>query len=78
MAACSACAAALLPPPPSLLHLLVTPPMLPCHTCRNGPGKFQVGSDKLGHPYDADGLILSIAFKDGGAYFRSRFVRTAE
>ena len=45
---------------------------------RNGPGKFAVGSDKVQHPYDGDGLILSIAIRDGKAFFRSRFVKTAE
>ena len=45
---------------------------------RNGPGKFTVGSDKVQHPYDGDGLILSIAIRDGKAFFRSRFVKTAE
>lgn len=45
---------------------------------RNGPGKFQIGDDKVEHPYDADGIIASIAFRDGCAYFRSRFVETRE
>lgn len=45
---------------------------------RNGPGKFQIGSDKVGHPYDGDGLVLAISFNNGSAFFRSRFVRTAE
>lgn len=37
-----------------------------------------MGADKISHPYDGDGLILSIAFRGGRAHFRSRFVRTAE
>ena len=45
---------------------------------RNGPGRFSVGGEAFQHPYDGDGLILSIAFQDGRAFFRSRFVRTAE
>ncbi|EFN55590.1 hypothetical protein CHLNCDRAFT_134121 [Chlorella variabilis] len=45
---------------------------------RNGPGKFTVGTDKVAHPYDGDGLILSITFRDGRAFFHSHFVRTAE
>ncbi|KAL4425965.1 hypothetical protein ABPG75_009981 [Micractinium tetrahymenae] len=46
---------------------------------RNGPGRFTVGQDPIDHPYDGDGLVLSIAFPgDGRAFFRSRFVRTAE
>ncbi|KAG2441768.1 hypothetical protein HXX76_003381 [Chlamydomonas incerta] len=28
------------------------------------------------HNFDGDGMILSLAFKDGRAYFRNRFVRT--
>ncbi len=38
----------------------------------------EIGDAVIDHPYDADGLVCSIAFKDGRAYFRSRFVRTAE
>ncbi len=30
------------------------------------------------HPYDGDGLVLSIAFNNGKAFLRSRFVRSAE
>lgn len=45
---------------------------------RNGPGRFSVGGEPFQHPYDGDGLILSIAFKDGRAFFRSRFVCTSE
>lgn len=49
-----------------------------CRPRRNGPGKFKVGGQELGHPYDGDGLIHSIAFKAGRAYCRARFVQTAE
>lgn len=45
---------------------------------RNGPGKFKVGGQEIGHPYDGDALITSVAFKDGRAFCRSRFVQTAE
>lgn len=45
---------------------------------RNGPNKFNIGGEALGHPYDGDGFVGSVAIKDGAAYFRSRFVKTAE
>ncbi|MEW5313269.1 MAG: hypothetical protein WDW38_004853 [Sanguina aurantia] len=43
---------------------------------RNGPG-LQV--DRPGHQrhtFDGDGMLLSMAFKDGKAFFRNRYVRT--
>lgn len=46
---------------------------------RNGPGRFNVGGQPIDHPYDGDGMVLSVSFPgDGRAFFRSRFVRTAE
>ncbi|KAG7675184.1 hypothetical protein Ndes2526B_g08043 [Nannochloris sp. 'desiccata'] len=45
---------------------------------RNGPGKFTLGGKRIPHPYDGDGLVASIAFKNGTAFFRSRFVQTPE
>ncbi len=45
---------------------------------RNGPGKFSLGKERIPHPYDGDGLVASIAFKDGTAFLRSRFVQTPE
>lgn len=45
---------------------------------RNGPGKFRVGDEEIVHPYDGDGLVASIAFRNGRAFFRSRFVETRE
>jgi len=41
---------------------------------RNGPNDFA----KVDHPYDADGFLASLTFEDGRAFFRSRFVETAE
>lgn len=41
---------------------------------RNGPNGFA----NVDHPYDADGFIASLSFEDGRAFFRSRFVQTAE
>jgi all-trans-8'-apo-beta-carotenal 15,15'-oxygenase len=45
---------------------------------RNGPGRFSIGTTPIDHPYDGDGLVASLAFKKGKAYFRSRFVSTPE
>lgn len=45
---------------------------------RNGPGRFGVGGQPYAHPYDGGGFVFSVAFKEGHAFFRSRFVRTAE
>ncbi|MBD2258201.1 carotenoid oxygenase family protein [Pseudanabaena sp. FACHB-2040] len=43
---------------------------------RNGPGLLDVGGYPVKHPFDGDGLINSIAFKQGRAFFRSRYIRT--
>ncbi|MGF1512460.1 MAG: carotenoid oxygenase family protein [Elainellaceae cyanobacterium] len=43
---------------------------------RNGPGLLDVGGDRIHHPFDGDGMICAIAFKDGKAHFRNRYVRT--
>ncbi|MDY6938510.1 MAG: carotenoid oxygenase family protein [Cyanobacteriota bacterium] len=43
---------------------------------RNGPGLLEVAGQPLHHPFDGDGMICSIAFKDGRAHFKNRFVRT--
>jgi all-trans-8'-apo-beta-carotenal 15,15'-oxygenase len=44
---------------------------------RNGPGLLDIHGHPVKHPFDGDGLICSIALRDGQAYFRNRFVRTA-
>eukprot|EP00873_Tetraselmis_striata_P027968 jgi/Tetstr1/448232/TSEL_035520.t1 len=55
------------------------PPELEGTYIRNGPGKLDVGGrDRVAHPFDADGLVMSIAIRDGRAFFRSRFIETAE
>lgn len=41
---------------------------------RNGPNGFWA----VDHPYDADGFIAALTLKEGKAWFRSRFVSTAE
>lgn len=43
---------------------------------RNGPGLLDVNGQRLHHPFDGDGMIARIAFADGRAHFRNRFVRT--
>jgi all-trans-8'-apo-beta-carotenal 15,15'-oxygenase len=43
---------------------------------RNGPGRLDVKGQPFGHPFDGDGMIVSLAFRDGRAFFRNRFVRT--
>ncbi|EKX55182.1 hypothetical protein GUITHDRAFT_98962 [Guillardia theta CCMP2712] len=44
---------------------------------RNGPGKFELGTNKLQHPLDGDGLVSAFTFAgDGTCLLRSRFVRT--
>ncbi|KAK9834272.1 hypothetical protein WJX81_002370 [Elliptochloris bilobata] len=45
---------------------------------RNGPGVFTIGGQELAHPFDGHGLVVSIAFRGGRAFMRSRFVRTEE
>lgn len=44
---------------------------------RNGPGLLEVDGQRIHHPFDGDGMISAIAFSNGRAYFRNRFVRTA-
>lgn len=43
---------------------------------RNGPGLFEVNGQKNHHPFDGDGMVCAIAFDQGRAHFRNRFVRT--
>ena len=43
---------------------------------RNGPGLLDIGGHRIRHPFDGDGMISSIAFQQGKAYYRNRFVRT--
>ena len=39
---------------------------------------FDVAGRPVSHPFDGQGLMASIAIKGGQAYFRSRYVQTAE
>ena len=43
---------------------------------RNGPGLLEVNGQRLHHPFDGDGMVCAIAFNQGRAHFRNRFVRT--
>jgi all-trans-8'-apo-beta-carotenal 15,15'-oxygenase len=43
---------------------------------RNGPGKLDVNGTPLQHPFDGDGMVCAITFKDSKATFRNRYVRT--
>lgn len=52
------------------------PPELNGTLFRNGPGLSDVNGQPIAHPFDGDGMIVKIAFKNGRAYFSNRFVRT--
>jgi len=43
---------------------------------RNGHAKYEVGKDKIMHPFDADGLVSAITIRNGRCIFRNRFVAT--
>lgn len=43
---------------------------------RNGPGLLDINGQPYRHPFDGDGMICAIAFSNGRAHFRNRFVRT--
>lgn len=44
---------------------------------RNGPGLLDVNGERIHHPFDGDGMISAIAFRNGHAHFRNRHIRTA-
>ena len=52
------------------------PPELHGTLFRNGPGMLDVHGQPIHHPFDGDGMICAIAFDEGRAHFRNRFVRT--
>jgi len=43
---------------------------------RNGPGLLDVNGQRIHHPFDGDGMICAIAFDQGCAHFRNRYIRT--
>jgi len=53
------------------------PPDIEGTLYRNGPGLLEVAGHPIKHPFDGDGLISRIAFRQGQAFYRSRYVRTA-
>jgi all-trans-8'-apo-beta-carotenal 15,15'-oxygenase len=52
------------------------PPELNGTLFRNGPGLLDVNGQGLHHPWDGDGIICAIAFSQGQAHFRNRFIET--
>jgi len=45
---------------------------------RNGPGRSSRGGVEYGHPFDGDGFLQRLEFRDGRARYCARFVRTRE
>ncbi|GAX74565.1 hypothetical protein CEUSTIGMA_g2014.t1 [Chlamydomonas eustigma] len=52
------------------------PPELEGTYFRNGPGLHVTSEVCQRHTFDGDGMVFSVAFKDGHAFFRNKFVRT--
>jgi all-trans-8'-apo-beta-carotenal 15,15'-oxygenase len=52
------------------------PPQLHGTLFRNIPAMLDVNGHQLRHPFDADGMVCAIAFSEGRAHFRNRYVRT--
>ncbi|HEY9666380.1 MAG TPA: carotenoid oxygenase family protein [Coleofasciculaceae cyanobacterium] len=52
------------------------PPELNGTLFRNGPGLLDIFGRPIHHPFDGDGMVCAIAFSNGRAHFRNRFVRT--
>ncbi len=45
---------------------------------RNGPGRFGVGNHQYSHPFDGDGMVSRISFKNGRVSYRNSYVKTQE
>lgn len=43
---------------------------------RNGPGRLDINSQPIHHPFDGDGMACAIAFQNGRAHFRNRYIQT--
>ncbi|NES78386.1 MULTISPECIES: carotenoid oxygenase family protein [unclassified Okeania] len=43
---------------------------------RNGPGLLDINGQAIAHPFDGDGMVCAIGFKNGRAHFRNSFVKT--
>lgn len=52
------------------------PPQLTGTLFRNGPGLFDINGQPIHHPFDGDGMVCAIAFQNGRAHFRNRYIRT--
>ncbi len=52
------------------------PPELHGTLFRNGPGLLDVNGQPIHHPFDGDGMVCAIAFRNGRAHFRNRMVRS--
>jgi all-trans-8'-apo-beta-carotenal 15,15'-oxygenase len=52
------------------------PPELNGTLFRNGPGLMDINGQPIAHPFDGDGMVVKIAFKNGRSHFSNRFVRT--
>ncbi|MEM1254737.1 MAG: carotenoid oxygenase family protein [Cyanobacteria bacterium P01_H01_bin.21] len=52
------------------------PPELQGTLFRNGVGRLDVNGQKIGHPFDGDGMVCAITFNQGRAHFKNRYVRT--
>ncbi len=44
---------------------------------RNIPAMLDVNGHQVHHPFDADGMICKVTFREGQAYFCNRYVRTS-
>ncbi len=45
---------------------------------RNGPGRLERGGQWVHHPFDGDGMVMAMSFKNGKVYFSNKFIRTEE
>ncbi|CEM16491.1 unnamed protein product [Vitrella brassicaformis CCMP3155] len=43
---------------------------------KNIPAKFEIGDEKITHPFDGHGMIAAVTFQNRTAFFRNRFVRS--
>ncbi|ACK68915.1 Carotenoid oxygenase [Gloeothece citriformis PCC 7424] len=43
---------------------------------RNGPGLFEINGTPVKHPFDGDGMVCAITFKNGRVHFKNRYVET--
>ncbi|MCS7225539.1 MAG: carotenoid oxygenase family protein [Gloeomargarita sp. SKYB31] len=45
---------------------------------RNGPGRLDRGGQRYHHPFDGDGMVNQVCFREGRAFYRNRYVKTPE